>query len=217
MVAALVKRVRIDAQPFLHSEGRRGPLRIVLVVALKLELVNHMPKVVDGPVLQVRHEVLDMVPVALEALPEAEPQARLDLLDPHPAGHTAPVLRLRLDLLCPALLLALLDRVRVGEGPTTVEVRLSDGLACLAAPALGLEPAVARAAVAGLADRGDARELVRQVADGFLLRVWPSFVVEADFHNVVRKLTHVFPRKVGGVEAEHYRFEPKTENRAFRS
>lgn len=74
MVVMAIEHTNVDPKLLLNTQCLGSPLGIVLVIALKLEFVNNMSKVVNGTVLQIRDEFLDMKSVVLEALTKAEYQ-----------------------------------------------------------------------------------------------------------------------------------------------
>jgi hypothetical protein len=142
MIVMLVERTNVDPELFLDTQCRLGHLRVVLVIALKLELVNHMSKVMNGAILQIWDELVDMETIALEALTKAEYETRLDLLDPNSARNATSISCLGLDLFCPTFLFALVDSFGVRERPTTFHIGFSDGLTRLTTSTFGFHTTI---------------------------------------------------------------------------
>ena len=185
MVVMLIERTNLDSELFLNTQRRFGHLRIVLVIALKFELVDHMSKVMNGAILQIWDEFTDVITVALEALTKAEYETRLDLLDPNSARNATSVFCLGLDLLRPTFLFALVDSFGIGERPTTLHICFSDGFTCLTTSTFGFQTTIAGTTIPRFAYRNHAGEIVFEVADDVLLGVWNALLVQPDFDNIV--------------------------------
>lgn len=200
-----IKRTSFDAHALLHLAPGLRLERIILVVALKTELINRMTEVVPIPILaEVRDQVVYIRRARAERAPRREVDVADDFVHAHAAVNVAALARLLLELLGPALVDALLDAVRAVEAPSAVDVRLPDVVARVAAPAVrGGDAAVARAAVPVLALLV---QLVEIVAELFAERVGHGApgLLEARLEDVVCDVGLRFAANVHDVQTEDY-------------
>lgn len=172
-----------------------------VVVGGKVELVNNVAKVVVVLTLEIRDEFVNVHAVAHEGCAVRELNVPNDLVDLDAARDTAALGGLRLHLLGPALLDALLDAVRVVEAPALADIGLADVLARVAAAVLGRRRAVARAAVVGVLALRRALHVALELPDLFGLDLVPV-LAQTRLDNVVRQVALALAGDVHHVERQ---------------
>lgn len=112
----LVKRVGLHSHLLTHLRAGSVFERVVLVVALKRELVDGVREIMAAAFFaEVRYKLIEIAPACLEGASGGEMDVADDLVHAHTTRDVAALRRLLADLLGPALAFALFVEVQLTE------------------------------------------------------------------------------------------------------
>ena len=164
----VVERVRLDPNLLTPRRPaiRSTPFVLSFCVTFKSELMDIVTKVVMVAVLEVRNKILNVASVGDERATRGEVEVSSDLVDADAPSHRAALRVLLVNFGSPVFsdalrievlfrfeirlneIANLFDSIWVAEAPATVQVRLTNALASLAASTLRRLASVARTTIA---------------------------------------------------------------------